>query len=116
MRIRGLCKLLYGRDWLWVKLGLALVVKAILNTFLIQFSADGWSCVPSLQFGLNGGNGDLLQKDLCEHASAPSSVVVSDPDPVAGHCLTHASAGDTRALTGKPDSACCEVIAPFPGS
>ena len=57
-----------------------------------------------------------FKKDLCEHASAPSTVVVSDPDPVAGHCLTHASPGDTRALTGKPGSACCEVIAPFPGS
>ena len=39
---------------------------------LIQFSFDGWNCVPSLLFGLrpnsgrdNEGNGDLLQKDLC---------------------------------------------------
>ena len=41
MRIRGLWKLPDGRDWLWGKLGLALVGKAMLNKSLIQFSADG---------------------------------------------------------------------------
>ena len=41
---------------------------------LIQFSVDGWGCVPSMLFDLkpNYGrgdedNGDLLQKDLCMH-------------------------------------------------
>ena len=34
----------------------------------------------------NGGNGDLLQKDLCQHAEPPRTVVVSAPDPAAGHC------------------------------
>ena len=48
MRIRGLCKLLDGRDWLWGKLGIALVVRAMLSKSLIQFSADGWGCAPSL--------------------------------------------------------------------
>ena len=33
----------------------------------------------------NGGNGDLLQKDLCPHAAAPRTVLVSAPDPVARH-------------------------------
>ena len=37
-----------GRDWLWGELGLALVGKATLNKSLIQFSADGWDCEPSL--------------------------------------------------------------------
>ena len=37
--IRGLCKLPDGRGWLWVKLGLALVGKAMLSKSLIQFSA-----------------------------------------------------------------------------
>ena len=32
------------------------------------------------------GNGDLLQRDLCQHAMAPRTVVISGPDPVAGHC------------------------------
>ena len=42
---------------------------AMLSKSLIQFSVDGWSCVPSLWFDLRpnygGGhedNGDLLQK------------------------------------------------------
>ena len=47
----------------------------------------------TLYFGLrlnygrcSGGNGDLFQKDLCQHAVAPSTVVFSAPDPVVGHC------------------------------
>ena len=39
IRIRGLCKLPDGRGWLWIKLGLALVGKAMLSKSLIQFSA-----------------------------------------------------------------------------
>ena len=53
------------------KLGLVLMDEAMLSTSLIQFSVDGWSCGPFLLFGLrpnysrgNGGNGDLLQKNL----------------------------------------------------
>ena len=60
---------------------------------VIQFSADGRGCVPSQYFGLrlnygrcSGGNGDLLQKDLCQHAVAPRTIVFSAPDPKAGHC------------------------------
>ena len=39
--IRGLWKLPDGRDWLWGKLGLALVGRAVLIKFLVQFSTDG---------------------------------------------------------------------------
>ena len=42
--------------------------RAMFSKSLIQFSVDGWGCVPSLLFGLrpnysqgNEGNGDLLQ-------------------------------------------------------
>ena len=65
-----------GRDWLRGKQGLlALVGMAMLNKSLIQFSVDGWDCVPPpLYFGLrpnsdrgNGGNGNLLKKHLCQH-------------------------------------------------
>ena len=48
MRIRGSCKLLDGKDWLWGKLGIALVGGAMLSKSLIQFSADGWAYAPSL--------------------------------------------------------------------
>ena len=47
-RRRDLCKLPDRRDWLWGKLGLALVGKAMLNISLIQLSADWWDCAPSL--------------------------------------------------------------------
>ena len=57
---------------------------------LIQFSADRWGLVPSWQFGLRPnygrGNGYLLQKDLCQHTTAPKTAVVSAPDLAAGHC------------------------------
>ena len=34
MRLRGLCKLLDGRDWWWGKLGLALVGRALLSSLV----------------------------------------------------------------------------------
>ena len=56
----------------------------------------------------NGGNGDLLQKDLCQHAEPPRTVVVSAPDPAAGHCQPtpppetpgHSQASLARLLCG----------------
>ena len=47
IRIRGLWKH-NGRDWLWGKLVLFLMGGAMLSKFLIQFSVDGWGCVPFL--------------------------------------------------------------------
>ena len=67
--------------------------RAMLSKSLIQFSADGWGCVPThppyrprpnCGRGI-GSNGGLLQKDLCQHATAPRTVVVSASDPAAGH-------------------------------
>ena len=47
---------------------------AKLSKYLIQFSVDGWGCVPSLLFdpgpnygGGNEDNDDLLQKVPCMH-------------------------------------------------
>ena len=46
--------------------GLILMGRVMLNISLIQFSVDGWGCVPSLLFGLRPDygrdNGDLLQR------------------------------------------------------
>ena len=65
-----LWKLLDERNWLWENLDLVLI-GAMLSISLIQFSVDGWSCVPSLLFGLRPnygwGNGDLLQMNLGQH-------------------------------------------------
>ena len=38
------------RDWMRGKLGLFLMGGAMLSKSLIQFSVDGWGCVPSLLF------------------------------------------------------------------
>ena len=51
MRLGELCKFPDGRDWQWGKLGLALVGRAMFSKVLIQLSADGWSCTPSLPRG-----------------------------------------------------------------
>ena len=65
-RLRGLSKLPNGHDWWWQKLDLALVVRAGLSKVLIQLSADGRGCVPSLfdlrpnYGGDNEDHGDLL--------------------------------------------------------
>ena len=71
MRIRVLWKLPDGRDCLWAKLGLVLMM---LSKSLVQFSVDGRGCVSSLLFDLrlnygggNEDNGDLLQKVPCRH-------------------------------------------------
>ena len=46
----NLWKLPDGRDRLRGKLSLVLMGRAMLCKYLIQFSADGWGCVPSLLF------------------------------------------------------------------
>ena len=63
-----------GRDWLRLKLSLVLIGGALLSKTLIQFSVEGWGCVPSLLFDLrpnysggNEDNGDLLPKVPCMH-------------------------------------------------
>ena len=71
------------------ELVLVLMDRAVCSKSLIQFSVDGWGYVPSLYFGLRPnygrGNGDLLQKDLCQHAGLSRTVAVIVPDPTAGH-------------------------------
>ena len=74
MRLRGLCKLPYGRDWQWVDLALVLVDRVMLSKTLIHLFDDGWSCVPSLlvvwlwqpspvvYWLCSGANGDDLQE------------------------------------------------------
>ena len=45
---KRLVKLPEWKELLWNKLGLALVGRAMLSKSLIQFSVNGWGCVPSL--------------------------------------------------------------------
>ena len=70
----------------------------------IQFSVDGWGCIPSLLFGLrpNYGRGNLLQEGLCRHCC------IHCPDPMAGHRQPtpppetpgHSQASLTQSLVG----------------
>ena len=110
--IRGLWELPDGRDWLRGNLGLVLMGKAMLSKSLIQFSVDGWFCVPSLLFDLRpnygGGNedsGHLLQKVPCTHCWTQC------PWPCSRPPLTHASTRDSSTLTGKSGSVSCGVTA-----
>ena len=82
-------------------------VGAMLSKFLIQFSVDGWGCIPSLLFDLrpyygggNEDNGNFLQKVLCMHC------LTHCPRPCSKALLTHASAGNSGSVS-------CGVAAPF---
>ena len=114
IRIRGLSKLPDGRDWLWRKLGLVLMGRAMLSKSLIQFSVDGPDCVSSLLFDLrpnygggNEDNGDLLQKAPCTHWHTQCPWPCSMP-PVA-----HASTRDSWTVTRKSGPVSSGVTAPF---
>ena len=50
-----------GRDWLRGNLGLVLMGRAMLSNSLIQFSHDGWSCVPSMQFTWSQTMAELMK-------------------------------------------------------
>ena len=100
--IRGLWKLLDGRDWLRGRLGLILLGGFMLSKSLMQFSVDGWGCVPSLLFDLrsnDGGgkedNGDLLQEVPCRHCC------IQCPQPCSRPLPTDASAGHSWASLGQ---------------
>ena len=78
IRIRGLWKFPFGRNW--GKLGLVLMGETMLSKSLIQFSVDGQGCVPCLMFDLipnygegNKANGNFLQKVPCTHCHTQCS-------------------------------------------
>ena len=76
----------------------------MLSKCLIQFSVDGWSCVPSLLFTWGQtmveveDNGDLLQKDQSMYCYSQCS------QPCSRSPLTHASAGDSWTLPVESES------------
>ena len=96
------------------KLGLIVMGGAMLSKSLIQFSVDGWSCVPSLLFDLrpnygggNEDNGHLLQKVPCRYCCTQCPRPCSRPPP------THTSAADSWTLMDKSGSVSCGVTDPF---
>ena len=73
------------------KLGLVLMGRAMLSKSLIQFSVEGWGCVPSLLLDYGGGDEDNVTSFGRSHAGsdALSAPTCSRPPP------THASARDS---------------------
>ena len=64
-------------------MGLVLMGGAMLSKYLIQFSADGWSRVPSLLYlGPNYGVGN---EDNCDKRSHACTVTLTASNPAAGH-------------------------------
>ena len=66
--------------------GLVLLGRVMLSKSLIQFSLEGWGCVPSLLFDLRlnygGGNEDMATSFKRSHAH---SATLSAPNPAASH-------------------------------
>ena len=78
----------------------------MLSKSLIQFSVDGWSCVPSL-LSIWGQTMVEVMKimETSFKRSHACTVTLSAPDPAAGHCQptslpTHTFTGDSWGLTG----------------
>ena len=70
---------------LWGKLGLVLMGGALLSKSLIQFSVDGWSCVPSLLFSRGHTVVEVMKIIVTSlKRSQACTATVHAPDPAAG--------------------------------
>ena len=84
IRIRGLWKLPGGRDWLWGKL--VLMGRAMFIKSWIQFSVDGWGCVPSLLLTWDQTMVEVMKVMVTSFKrSHAHTAALSAPDPAAGH-------------------------------
>ena len=84
--IRGLWKLPGGRNLLRGKLGLVLMDGAMLSKSLIQFSVDGWSCVPSLLFTWGQTMVEVMKIMVTFFKrSHACTAMLTAPNPAAGH-------------------------------
>ena len=83
---KRLLKLSDGRDWLRGKLGFVLMGKAMLSKPLIQFSVEGWGCVPSCYLIWGQTMVEVMKIIMTSFKrSHASTVTLSAPNPVAGH-------------------------------
>ena len=86
----------------------------MLNNSLIQFSLDGWNCVPSLL--LIWGQSMVKVMKIME-ASFKRSHAYNCYTPCSQSCsrppLTHTSPADSWTFKGKSGSVSCGVTAPF---
>ena len=71
---------------MWGKLGLVLMCRAMLSKFLIQFSIDGWSCVPSLLFTWGQTMVEVMKIMVTSFKTSHAcTATLSAPNPAAGH-------------------------------
>ena len=77
----------------------------MLSKSLIQFSFDGWGCVPSLLFTWGQTMVEVM-KIPCRHCYSQC------PQPCSSPPLIHTSARDSWTLTGKSGSVSCGITAP----
>ena len=69
------------------KLGLILMEGAMLSKSLIQFSVEGWSCVPSLLFTWGQTLVQVMKiMGTSFKRSHACTATHSAPSPAAGHC------------------------------
>ena len=75
---------------------------AVLSKCLIQFSVDGWGCIPSLLFTWTQTVVEVMKIMVTSfrrpHACTPC---IQCPQPCSRPPRTHASAGDSQTPTGK---------------
>ena len=104
---------------LWEKLVLVLMGGARLSKSLIQFSVDGWGCVPFLLFDLrpnygggNKHNGDFLQKVQCIYCytqcSQPCHHWPTPPLETPGHSWLSLNQSLMGSLLLSPGSWCIQ--------
>ena len=68
------------------KLGLVLMGRAMLSKSVIQFSVDGWGCVPSLLFDLRPTYGGRMKMMVTSFKRSHARTAAhSDPNLAAGH-------------------------------
>ena len=70
-----------------MKLGLVLIDRAMLSKSLIQFSGDGWSCVPSLLFTWGQTMVEVMKIMATSFKRSHTyTATLSAPSTAAGHC------------------------------
>ena len=85
-RIRGLWNLPDGRNCLRGKLGIVLMSRVMLSQTLIQFSVDGWSCVPCLLFAWGQTMVEVMEITVTSFKrSHACTATLSAPNHVGGH-------------------------------
>ena len=95
------------------KLGLALMGEAMLRKSLIQFSEDGWGCVPSLSFTWGQAMVDVMKiMGTSLKRSHAHTATLSAPNPCSRPLPTHTSTRDYWTLMGKSGSFSYGVTAP----